>query len=80
VMHHLGSTEPGFLVILESVVNKEGIEKKRPRSIPANSTAIVVLQLDRTVCCQVASIVPSIGNFLLRRGSESIASGMILAI
>lgn len=79
-MHHLGSAEPGSLVVLESLFNKDGVEKKKPRALPANCSAVVIVQLERPICCQVASLVPSLGTFLLRKGSESIASGMILDI
>lgn len=77
VFHHLGTSEPAFITGLESSI-KGGVEKKRPRVVGGGCTAVVVITLERGVCCLVCD--GAFGRFLLRRGDTSIAAGVILEL
>ncbi|KAJ3359984.1 HBS1-like protein [Kappamyces sp. JEL0680] len=78
IMYHLGASEPAIITVLESSISKEGVEKKRPRVLGSNVEATVIIDIQRAICCEKASVSPSLGRFLLRMGAASIASGVIL--
>jgi elongation factor 1 alpha-like protein len=80
VMYHLGNAEPALISSLDSCILADGSEKKKPRSISTNIKAIVTIQLERSICCQVETSSPVLARFLLRQGSSSIASGKVLEI
>jgi translation elongation factor EF-1alpha len=77
VLHHLGTSESGRIVGLESVQTEVG-ERKRPRSIGKNQVAVVLLHVDRPVCIQSEKDSKELSRFLLRKGNESIAAGTVI--
>jgi translation elongation factor EF-1alpha len=76
VLHHLGTAEPAIIKILESVETDNGI-KRNPRAITKNQTATVVIKLERSICVQTSELSKELSRFLLRRQSNSIASGVV---
>ncbi|KAI8896656.1 hypothetical protein BC833DRAFT_541144 [Globomyces pollinis-pini] len=65
---------------LESILNKAtgNVDKKRPRAITKNTSAIVLLKVNRPICVQSSS--KTLSRFLLRSGSSTIAAGIVTEV
>jgi elongation factor 1 alpha-like protein len=79
VIHHLGSVESGYIKTLESVALATGT-RKNPRSLSSNQEATVTIQLEKSVCLQTIEQSKELSRFLVRRGSESVASGIVVEL
>ena len=53
------------------------VEKKNPRCITKNMSAIVELKFDQPICVELFSSCKALGRFMLRYGGQTIAAGVI---
>jgi len=82
VMYWQSVNEPVTLTRLLCTVDKNSgeIGKKKPRSIPAASTAIVQVTCNRPMCIERFVDYKQLGRFTLREGGSSIAAGTVMKL
>ncbi|KAJ3129649.1 HBS1-like protein [Nowakowskiella sp. JEL0407] len=81
-IHYSSSTETASLAKLVSIVDKSTGEvvKKNPRAIPKNSSAVVIIQMNRAVCIETFKNSKELGRFILRYSNAAVAAGIVTEI
>lgn len=79
VLFHMHSLDvPAVLTKLVAITNRDGsIKKERPRALTAGSSAVVELTLSDKIVLEPFSQCRALGRFVLRRGGDTIAVGVI---
>ncbi|KAK7100178.1 HBS1-like protein isoform X2 [Littorina saxatilis] len=79
VFHYQCINEPAIIKRLVAILNKSTGEvvKNRPKCLTKNSSAIVEVEFERTVCVEMYTEFRDLGRFMLRSGGHTIAAGMI---
>ncbi|XP_076440596.1 HBS1-like protein isoform X2 [Babylonia areolata] len=79
VFHYQCVNEPAIIKRLVATLNKSSgeIVKNRPKCLTKNSSAIVELEFERSVCVELYTEYRDLGRFMLRNGGHTIAAGMI---
>lgn len=80
VLHIQHINVPVTLKRLYSTLHKQTLEvdKKKPKCIPKQTTALVQLSTDdHPVCVELFSENRAFGRFLLRTGGKTVATGVI---
>eukprot|EP01135_Chromosphaera_perkinsii_P004444 Nk52_evm22s281 gene=Nk52_evmTU22s281 len=82
VFHTQCLDEPAIVSKLVSLLNKTTGEviKDRPRALPSGCTAIVEIKLHRLVCLELYQDNKTLGRFMLRAGSQTVAAGIVTDI
>jgi elongation factor 1 alpha-like protein len=63
--------------IISKVDKKDGSNISRPRVVTGGSTATVQIKLQDRICLEKYSDCRSLGRFVLRRGGDTVAIGII---
>ncbi|KNE71550.1 hypothetical protein AMAG_20387 [Allomyces macrogynus ATCC 38327] len=70
--------EPEFDQTFRILDKADGsVIKKNPRVLTTGATALVELSLDRPVCLEAFTDCKEFGRFMLRKGGETIAAGVV---
>lgn len=79
VLLHMHSIDvPAVISKLVSIMRRDGsTQKERPRVITGGASALVEITLQEKVCLESYSDCRALGRFVLRRGGDSIAVGII---
>lgn len=79
VLFHMHSLDiPAVLTKLIVTTKKDGTTKKeRPRVLTSGASAVVELTLSTGICMEPFSECRALGRFVLRRGGDTIAVGVI---
>jgi elongation factor 1 alpha-like protein len=78
-MHNID--EPVNISRLVSVLNQTGeIEKKKPRCITREKSAVVQITCPRSICIELFSDYRQLGRFTLRDRGTTLAAGIITEI
>ncbi|KAJ3362986.1 HBS1-like protein [Allomyces arbusculus] len=79
ILHQGTLNEPAFVTKLLAILDKTdgSVTKKNPRVLTKGATALVELSLDRPVCLEAFSDCKEFGRFMLRKGGETIAAGVV---
>mmetsp|Transcript_57630 Transcript_57630/g.140771 ORF Transcript_57630/g.140771 Transcript_57630/m.140771 type:complete len:615 (-) Transcript_57630:520-2364(-) len=79
VLFHMHSLDiPCVMTKLVSTLNRDGtVKKERPRSLPPGSNAVVELTLSDRIVMEKYSDCRALGRFVLRRGGDTVAIGLI---
>ena len=79
VLFHMHSLDvPAVLTHLIAITKRDGsIKKERPRALTGGASAIVELTLSDKICMEPFSECRALGRFVLRRGGETVAVGVI---
>ena len=79
VLFHMHSLDiPCVMTKLVSILNRDGtVKKERPRSLPPGSNAVVELTLSDRIVMEKCSDCRALGRFVLRRGGDTVAIGLI---
>ncbi|KAI9144006.1 P-loop containing nucleoside triphosphate hydrolase protein [Paraphysoderma sedebokerense] len=82
IFHHGSLTETANITKLIATLNKSTGEvlKKNPRCITKQSTAIVEIKLSRPICLELYQTSKELGRFMLRKGGETVAAGIVTEI
>lgn len=82
VLHQQSLSEPGYISKLVSIVDKVTgeITKRNPRHLPKLTTARVEIKTSRPVCLEPFQTSKELGRILLRKGGETIATGIVLEV
>jgi elongation factor 1 alpha-like protein len=63
--------------LIASMKRDGSIQKERPRVLTGGNSAMVEITLQEKVCLESYSDCRALGRFVLRRGGDSIAIGII---
>jgi len=78
LMHMHSVDIPTVLSKLVSVNNRDGsVKKERPRVLPGGASATVEMTLQDRICMEKYTDCRALGRFVLRRGGDTIALGII---
>nr|CCA19223.1 translation elongation factor 1alpha putative [Albugo laibachii Nc14] len=78
-LHHID--EPAFLTHLVSIFDKNGnLQKKRPRCIPRDTSALVEISTQRAICIELSTDFRALGRFAIRDRGNTIAAGIVMSI
>lgn len=78
-IHHVD--EPVNITRLISILNKSGeVEKRKPRCITREKSAVVQITCQRPICLEVFSSYRQLGRFTLRDRGTTLAAGIITEI
>lgn len=79
VLMHMHSIDvPAVISKLIAITKRDGtVQKERPRVITGGASALVEITLQEKVCLESFVDCRAIGRFVLRRGGDSIAVGII---
>lgn len=78
-LHHID--EPAIITRLVSILDKNGnVEKKRPRCIPREKSAVVEISTQRAICLELSAEFRALGRFAVRDRGNTIAAGIVLSI
>mmetsp|Transcript_57629 Transcript_57629/g.140767 ORF Transcript_57629/g.140767 Transcript_57629/m.140767 type:complete len:615 (-) Transcript_57629:520-2364(-) len=79
VLFHMHSLDiPCVMTKLVSILKRDGtVKKERPRSLPPGSNAVVELTLSDRIVMEKYSDCRALGRFVLRRGGDTVAIGLI---
>jgi elongation factor 1 alpha-like protein len=79
VLFHMHSLDvPVVLTKLIAITNRDGsIKKERPRALTGGASAIVEFTLSDKICMEPFSECRALGRFVLRRGGDTIAVGIL---
>ncbi|XP_005104900.1 HBS1-like protein isoform X1 [Aplysia californica] len=79
VFHYQSINEPAVIKRLISQLNRSTGEviKKKPRCLVKNSSAVVEIELERSMCLELYSEYKDLGRFMLRTGGHTIAAGVV---
>jgi elongation factor 1 alpha-like protein len=79
VLFHMHSLDiPAVLTKLIFTTNRDGsIKKERPRALTSGASAVVELTLSAGICMEPFSECRALGRFVLRRGGDTVAVGVI---
>lgn len=79
VLHHQSLVEPAVVSKLISQLNKSTgeVQKKHPRFLSNNTSAIVEIQVTRPIALELYSECKELGRVMLRVGGVTIAAGLI---
>ncbi|CAG5123412.1 unnamed protein product [Candidula unifasciata] len=79
VFHYQAINEPAVIKRLLSQLNRATGEviKKRPRCLVKNTSAIVEIELERSMCLELYTEFKDLGRFMLRSGGHTIAAGLV---
>ncbi|KAJ3349841.1 HBS1-like protein [Allomyces javanicus] len=79
ILHQGTLNEPAFVTKLLAILDKTdgSVTKKNPRVLTKGATALVELSLDRPVCLEAFTDCKEFGRFMLRKGGETIAAGVV---
>lgn len=79
VLLHMHSIDvPAVLSKLIAITKRDGsIKKERPRAVTGGASAVVEIALQEKVCLESFADCRALGRFVLRRGGDSIAVGII---
>jgi elongation factor 1 alpha-like protein len=67
--------------LLHTIDKRTGsIAQKNPKCIGAQSTALVVIELDRPICLELYSLYKQLGRFTLRDSGKTIGGGIITSL
>ena len=77
-MHYICIEEPVYIKKIVSLLDKSGtVTKKNPKFVPKNSSAIVVLALQRNICVHLFKVSKTLGRFMLRSNGATVAAGIV---
>lgn len=79
VFHYQSINEPAVIKRLISQLNRSSGEviKKKPRCLGKNSSAVVEIEFERSMCLELFSDYKDLGRFMLRNGGHTIAAGVV---
>nr|KAG5709607.1 hypothetical protein BaRGS_001657 [Batillaria attramentaria] len=79
VFHYQCINEPAVIKRLVASLNKSTGEviKNKPKCLTKNSSAVVEIAFERTVCVELYSEYKDLGRFMLRQGGHTIAAGLV---
>lgn len=79
VFHYQSINEPAVIKRLLCQLNRSTGEviKRKPRCLVKNSSAIVEIELERSMCVELYSEYKDLGRFMLRNGGHTIAAGVV---
>ncbi|BFZ17061.1 hypothetical protein BsWGS_20100 [Bradybaena similaris] len=79
VFHYQAINEPAVIKRLLSQLNRATGEviKKKPRCLVKNTSAIVEIELERSMCLELYTEFKDLGRFMLRSGGHTIAAGLV---
>lgn len=79
VLLHMHSIDvPAVISKLIAITKRDGsIQKERPRVVTGGASAVVEITLQEKVCLESFADCRALGRFVLRRGGDSIAVGII---
>ncbi|XP_050316410.1 protein HBS1 isoform X2 [Anthonomus grandis grandis] len=82
VLHHQSLVEPAVISKLMLQLNKSTgeVQKKHPRFLGKNSSAIVEITVSKPIALEVYSECKELGRVMLRVGGVTIAAGLITRI
>ncbi|KAF9920366.1 HBS1-like protein [Linnemannia zychae] len=83
IMHHQSQNEPGVVSKLVATIDKVTgeIEKKNPRHLGKNTTAMVEIRLNgRPIPLETFKDSKELGRVMLRKGGETVAAGIVTKI
>ncbi|CAH1123436.1 unnamed protein product [Ceutorhynchus assimilis] len=82
ILHHQSLVEPAVVSKLTSQLNKSTgeLQKKHPRFLTKNSSAIVEITVSKLIALEVYSDCKELGRVMLRVGGVTIAAGLITRI
>ena len=77
-MHYICIAEPVYIKKIVSLLDKSGtVTKRNPKFVPKNSSAIVVLELQRNICVHLFKVSKALGRFMLRLNGATVAAGIV---
>lgn len=81
-MHHQSLVEPAVITKLLAQLHKSTgeIQKRRPRCLGNNSSAMVEISVSRPIALELYSDCKELGRIMLRVGGVTIAAGLITRI
>ena len=79
ILFHMHSLDvPAVMNKLVAITKRDGtIKKERPRALPGGSSAIVELTMSDKLVLEPFTECRALGRFVLRRGGDTIAVGVI---
>ncbi|KAK3792297.1 hypothetical protein RRG08_007375 [Elysia crispata] len=79
VFHYQSINEPAVIKRLLSQLNRSTGEvvKRKPRCLVKNSSAVVEIELERSLCLELYTDFKDLGRFMLRSGGHTIAAGLV---
>ncbi|ORZ29779.1 P-loop containing nucleoside triphosphate hydrolase protein [Catenaria anguillulae PL171] len=79
ILHQGALNEPAVITKLHAVLDKTDghVIKKNPRVLTKGMTALVEVATDRPVCLEPFADSKEFGRFLLRKGGETLAAGIV---
>ncbi|XP_030753765.1 HBS1-like protein [Sitophilus oryzae] len=82
VLHHQSLVEPAVISKLTSQLNKSNgeVQKKHPRFLSKNSSAIVEISVSKPIALEVYSECKELGRVMLRVGGATIAAGLVTKV
>jgi len=77
---HIQNTEqPAVVAKLVSIVDQRTneVKMKKPKALPASSSAVVVIQLEKPMCLELFATYKQLGRFTLRDSGKTLAAGIV---
>ena len=77
-MHYVTLQEPVYIKKIVSLLDKSGaVSKRNPKFVPKNSSAMVLITVQRNICVQLFKTSKLLGRFMLRLNGATVAAGII---